>query len=160
MLAFKVRTLEKFVTLSTNSGNQRQVRYLLVRAFVSSIVLGWHGWQARFMQAGSFCSGVTLSSCFSGTRCGCLVPVTSERSGSSSLLRAGAFFFRGVSFLTLFAGLGRLFEVRRNVTWSHTSSCSLSQYDSPSGVYVSGMGMVGKVDTEFSPLSFVSALVK
>ena len=76
------------------------------------------------------------------------------------MLRAGAFFSRGVSFLTLFAGLGRLFEVRRNVTWSHTSSCSLSQYDSPSGVYVSGMGMVGKVDTEFSPLSFVSALVK
>ena len=28
------------------------------------------------------------------------------------------------------------------------------------GVYVSGMGMVGEVDTEFSPLSFVSALVK
>ena len=76
------------------------------------------------------------------------------------MLRAGAFFSRGVSFLTLFAGLGRLVEVRRNVMWSHTSSCYLSLYDSPRGVYVSGLGMVGKVVTEFSPLNFVSALVK
>ena len=76
------------------------------------------------------------------------------------MLRAGAFFSLGVSFLTLFAGLGRLFEVRRNVTWLHTSARSLNLYDSPRGVYVSGLGMVGKVVTEFSPLSLVSALVK
>ena len=61
------------------------------------------------------------------------------------MLRAGAFFSRGVSFLTLFAGLGRLFEVRRNVTWLHTSACSLNLYDSPRGVYVSGMGVIGNV---------------
>ena len=76
------------------------------------------------------------------------------------MLRAGAFFSRGVSLLTLFAGLGRLFDVRRNVTWLHTSACFLSLYDSPRGVFASGMGMVGKVDTEFSPLSFVTALVE
>ena len=63
------------------------------------------------------------------------------------MLRAGAFFSRGVSLLTLFAGLGRLFDVRRNVTWLHTSACFLSLYDSPRGVYVSGLGMVGKVVT-------------
>ena len=76
------------------------------------------------------------------------------------MLRAGAFFSRGVSLLTLFAGLGRLFVVRRNVTWMHTSACSLSLYYSPRGVYVPGMGMVGIVVTEISPLSFVTALVK
>ena len=76
------------------------------------------------------------------------------------MLRAGAFFSRGVSFLTLFAGLGRLFVVRRNVTWMHTSACSLSLYYSPRGVYVPGLGMVGIVVTEISPLSFVTALVK
>ena len=76
------------------------------------------------------------------------------------MLRAGAFFSRGVSFLTLIAGLGRLFVVRRNVTWMHTSACSLSLYYSPRGVYVPGLGMVGIVVTEISPLSFVTALVK
>ena len=76
------------------------------------------------------------------------------------MLRAGAFFSRGVSLLPLFAGLGRLFDVRQNDTWLHTSACFFSLYDSPRGVFASGMGMVGKVDIEFSPLSFVTALVK
>ena len=43
-----------------------------------------------------------------------------SEAGPLPCFRGGAFFSRGVSRLTLFAGLGRLFDVRRNVTSKKT----------------------------------------